>query len=304
MTSISYLFRIGVSTVSEIISETTDALWKVLVPICVAPPSEDKWMQIATNFGIKWNFPNCIGAIDGKHVIIQAPPNSGSSYFNYKGSHSIVLLAVVDDNYSFSLVDIGAQGRQSDGGVLRNSAFGKLLYEHKLHIPAPQKITVDGPELPFVIVGDEAFPLSENLLKPYSSKGGLPLNEAVFNYRLSRARRISENAFGILNARWRIYTRNMIGKMENIISAVKATKGLHNFIIRKYSNNSYMSPALIDSEKDGVMIPGTWRNYPTQLGYIGRGGSNTYRRNPKEIRDEYCRYFNEEGAVSWQWDRI
>ena len=65
------------------------------------------WLDIATKFDNKWNFPHCLGAIDGKHIIIQAPPRSGSTFFNYKKSFSIVLLAVCNDNYEFTLADIG-----------------------------------------------------------------------------------------------------------------------------------------------------------------------------------------------------
>ncbi|KAJ8931158.1 hypothetical protein NQ314_015972 [Rhamnusium bicolor] len=74
--------------------------------------------------------------------------------------------------------------------------------------------------------------------------------------------------------------------------------------LRKHKNGSYISPRLIDSEIGGVSIPGTWRNYPTQFRPIRRTGANTYTRNTREVRDEYCRYFNEEGTVLWQWDHI
>ncbi len=60
------------------------------------PSSDEEWGAIAHEFNEKWNFANCIGAMDGKHVQIQAQANSSSYYFNSKGSFSIVLLAVVD----------------------------------------------------------------------------------------------------------------------------------------------------------------------------------------------------------------
>ena len=103
------------------------AIWDVLVPEFMPAPCMEDWLEIAEGFRHLWDFPNCVGSLDGKHVVIQAPDNSGSMYYNYKGAHSIVLLAVVDAHYLFRVVDVGGYGKASDGGSLYNSAFGEGL---------------------------------------------------------------------------------------------------------------------------------------------------------------------------------
>ena len=108
----------GRSTVREIIAETCEVLWKTLSPVYVEQPNDIVSLKIlAIDFNDKWNLPNCIGAIDGKHINIEAPPTSASNYFNFKIFFSIVLLAVCDANNTFTNICVGDFGSQSDGGT-------------------------------------------------------------------------------------------------------------------------------------------------------------------------------------------
>lgn len=123
------------------------------------PCTEAEWKKIAYEFLMQWNFNNCIGALDGKHVVIRPPANSGSYYFNYKHTFSLVLLALVDADYKFMYVDVGCNGRVSDGGVFKNSFLFKVLEDQTLHIPQPQPLPGRTTPIPFMIVADDAFPL-------------------------------------------------------------------------------------------------------------------------------------------------
>lgn len=300
--SIGFSFRLGHSTVCNVVRETCKVIYDELVNISMCPPKEQEWLNIAEDFKIKWNFPNCIGGIDGKHVMLQAPPSSGSQYFNYKGSHSIVLMALVDANYKFVLIDVGGYGRNSDGGILANSSFGKALFSGNLSIPDNQPLAPNKVHMPHVIVGDEAFPVKPNLMRPYPGRN-LQHNQRIFNYRLSRARRVSENAFGILAARWRFLRRLIQANPDSVVLYVKAACVLHNFLIEK-TKNTYCPPSFVDQDFCGVIYPGEWRNETQdtiRLQNIVRMGSNNPSRNAVEIRDQFCNYFvSENGSLPWQ----
>lgn len=132
--------------------------------------------------------------MDGKHIAIRCPLKSGSNYYNYKQFYSIGLLALVDADYKFKYKDCGCNGRVSDGGVFANSTLFQTLESNTFHIPPGKPLPQRNTHVPFVIVGDEAFPLKSYLMKPYPSRN-LDQNKRTFNYRLSRARRIVENVF-------------------------------------------------------------------------------------------------------------
>lgn len=157
----------GKTTVSEIVSETCAAIWETMNETYLPYPTTETWRDIAMEYNQKWNFPNCLGSIDGKHIRIKCPEKSGSLYYNYKNFFSIVLQGIADSDYKFVVIDVGAYGRESDGGVFRESLFFKLLESNQLNIPPDTELPGTNTKMPFVFVGDEAFPLLNNLLRPY-----------------------------------------------------------------------------------------------------------------------------------------
>jgi hypothetical protein len=145
------------------------------------PSDSDAWLRIESEFAERWNFPHCVGAIDGKHVTIQAPPSSGSFYYNYKGFHSIVLMAMVDAKYRFVFLDVGCNGRVADGGIFARSSLSRGLQNDTLHLPPPDILPGRTMKVPFVTVADDAFPLRDNIMKPYPFRE-IPGAMRIFNY--------------------------------------------------------------------------------------------------------------------------
>ena len=179
--------------------------------------------------------------MDGKHVQLKCPFNSGSYYFNYKSSFSIVLLALVDADYEFLYVDVGCNGRISDGGVFRNSSLTNVLSLNTLNIPLS-----DSENLPHVVVADDTFPLKTYMMKPYAFKN-LCTEKRAFNYHLSRTHRVVENAFGILANRFQIFLTPIAVVPETAVKIVLASCVLHNFL-RTESPHRYTPTGTYDIE--------------------------------------------------------
>ena len=100
--SLAFSYHLGRTTVNHILRETCSAIWKALGDIYARPPSSpDGWREISKGFKDLWNLPHCVGVIDGKHVNMKCPNNSGSLYYNYKGVFSLVLMAICDSHYNF-----------------------------------------------------------------------------------------------------------------------------------------------------------------------------------------------------------
>ena len=137
--SLSFQFRISTSAICYIIRDVCKALKAHFVPRHVKiPSSTEEWFEIAKGFEEKWNFPHCLGAVDGKHIVMQCPAKAGSYHYNYKGTHSIVLVAVAGPDYECLYADVGTNGRVSDGGVWNKCRIAQDIEEGSIILPPPQ----------------------------------------------------------------------------------------------------------------------------------------------------------------------
>ena len=309
-TTIGTNYRMSPTTVGRIINETCKSIWHRLSEqnYIKAPTTEAEWERIAEEFEDRWNFPHAIGAIDGKHVVMFAPAGSGSGYFNYKKTHSIVLLGVCDAKYKFILVDIGDSGRQSDGSVYHNSHLGFAIENKKLNIPNDCPIRHTNRVLPYVFVGDDAFGLKRHMMKPYPFTN-LSTDKQIFNYRLSRARRVIENTFGIAASRFRVFYRPIIASADKVKEITKAVVALHNFLMteNELNNQNYCPPTYSDRDGPSGLQLGEWRLDEQNIHGllpISNHASNHYSEDARMVRESYKEFFNNEGAVDWQWDRV
>ncbi|XP_046684357.1 uncharacterized protein LOC124370111 [Homalodisca vitripennis] len=264
--NLKFSCAISPQALGKIIPETCAAIFDVLKEDFLKfPCNESDWMNIAVDFKKYWQVENCVGAIDGKHS------------------------------------DSSTSEKVSDGGVLMETDFGELLENKELHLPSPTSFD-DRRDvcLPFTFLGDEAFPLKENLMKPYPNKG-ITHDEKIFNYRMCRARRVVENAFGILATRFRVLLSTMNVSVERAEIIVLACCTLHNFLRQK--SPTYLTQSSVDWEDTsaGQLNEGEWRQNTQEL-----LGFKRMRRDGREqsianaVRGWYKSFYNNEGSVDFQ----
>uniref|UniRef100_A0A1B6HZT2 DDE Tnp4 domain-containing protein n=1 Tax=Homalodisca liturata TaxID=320908 RepID=A0A1B6HZT2_9HEMI len=275
-------YRLGATTIKEIVARVCSALWNVLKNECLPEPSKDDWLRIASEFENRANFPNCLGAVDGKHIRIVKPPNSASLYFNYKHYFSIVLMAVTDADYKFVFIDVGSYGKCGDYTIFQQSALHQRILADTIDLPEDRAISSSSSTpIPFVFLADDAFSLSHRVLCPFIGK---QLNDTkrTFNYPHCRARRYVECTFGILANKWEIFHRPLNVDVDLAIDIVKACCILHNYV----------------RSRDGLQFVDTLYKFPTD-----NDDSESTHRNRQynsNTRNILAEYFVNEGAVPWQ----
>ena len=270
------------------------------------PESEQDWLDVAEGFERKWNFPNCLGSLDGKHVRLRNPANAGSTYYNYKKYFSMVLLALVDSEYRFLYIDCGAIGAECDAGIFAQTRLKKLVETERAHIPEPRMLPncTDPTTCEYFFIGDDAFALRHYLMKPYPSRG-LTRDERIFNYRLSRARRTVENAFGILANRWRVFHTAITLQPDNVESVIIAACVLHNLIrnrkLRNRAATGSHNDVSLDLEEEELAAD-LRTNQLMPLPHVHNRANTKYAISQRHRIREY--FVSEVGSVAWQQSMI
>lgn len=197
-------------------------------------------------------------------------------------------------------VHTGTNGAVNDSGVFESTKFYKKFMNGDLNLPAPSPLPGTATPVPYVLVGDSAFPINKHFMKPYPFKD-INKEQRIFNYRLSRARRIVENAFGILASRFRVLRRPLNLDLENVDAVVLACCALHNFL-RKQAP-AYITKNCIDRENtsEGSFKKGDWRNFTDGLRSLNNTGQRQRNEEGKQVRDTFMNYFNSNvGETSFQ----
>ncbi|XP_052260752.1 putative nuclease HARBI1 [Dreissena polymorpha] len=156
--TLMYGFRDAHNTICSIVRDVCEAIVSAYAGDVIQTPTEpEEWKAIADQFAAKWQFPHAIGALDGKHVAIRCPKNGGSLYYNYKGDHSVVLMALVDADYQFIWVNIRSQGGCSDEQIWNQSDL-KLAIESGL-IVMPEAKPLPGDDSPIDTISSQMMHL-------------------------------------------------------------------------------------------------------------------------------------------------
>ncbi|XP_067142183.1 uncharacterized protein [Centruroides vittatus] len=288
--SLAHQFRVAHNSISVIIPEVLDAIYQSYKSEYLRVPSTVcEWEDIAREFDEMWQFPHCLGAIDGKHVQIICPKQSGSAYYNYKGFYSVVMMSIVRADLSFIYVDAGTNGRQSDSSIWNASNLKKAINDGKLNFPPDSPLQSGGQPIPYLFVTDEGIGMSSRVMRPYPMKQ-LTAEKSIFNYRLSRATRVVENAFGILTSVWRVFSTVILLSPDKAAKIILTCCVLHN-MLRERKIKSYLTVATSDNfgEQHQQFTPlESSRNL------------NPSTAMAKAIRDESKTYFNTVGQVEWQ----
>lgn len=212
-------FGVAHSTAHDVFKETISIFKNEMFKI-VSFPSDSEKARIAQVFYEKSHIDGLIGAIDGCHIPIRAPPNNHHDFYNRKQHHSIVLQGMCNDKLQFIDTFIGAPGRMHDAKIFKSSPIFEKLHNHAF-MPSN-----------YYIMGDNAYPNSKFLMTPFRDNGHLSVAQSRFNTALSSVRQTIERAFGLLKSKFRRLKFLDVQDVSFGNEIIAACIFLHNFVIQ------------------------------------------------------------------------
>ena len=225
---------LGVSTVCTILNEVTKAIVENLWDECMTkhmPKTEEEFRNKMIDMEQLWQFPCCWFAVDGCHIPIKCPPGGPESrkeYYNFKNFYSVIMMGMVDSNYRFIWGTCGFPGNSHDAIIFQSTKLWADIRESEL-LPHIAK-DIGGVTVPPLVLGDSAFPFQTWMMKPYGNAVLTP-KQRYFNYRLSRARMVTEGCYGQLKGRWRVTLRKNESSKDEVKTTTLACMVLHNICI-------------------------------------------------------------------------
>ena len=252
----------------------------------MCPTDPEDWKKIEERFRNRWNVSHPVGSLDGKHIAIKKPKKSGSEYFNYKGYFSLVLLALVDADYKFLWVNVGASGSSSDAQIFNRSKLKRRIESGTLGLPPPEPLGPGGPDLHYFLLGDDVF-----ALMPWWSTDQRRQNSQLQDIQW---RGVVENSFGILVKRFRGLLTTMEQRPKVVRDIVLTCVVLHN-MLRSHQGGADRPPTPADNIQPPQGDQGEQRHHENLRNPL---------REAKHQRDLLKDYFNHVGQLAGQEDRV
>lgn len=202
----------------------------------------------------------------------------------------MILMAIADADYRFIFIDVGSPGADGDMNSFSRTSIGQKILQNDPSLNLPENSPIGGVQCPFFFVADDAFPINNRIMKPYSGRSTksarLEIDKIVFNYRLSRARRTVENAFGILVMKWGCLRNEFQCKPEKVRVIVAACCALHNYLVKH--SNEYIKDTIIDKPTENEMSQSSvlFMQNPNEE-------TQSQPKDSNSLRDHLKRYVNE-----------
>ncbi|XP_073822231.1 uncharacterized protein [Musca autumnalis] len=293
-------YKLGKTTVRNLVLETCDILYQNLSPIYLREPTSEEYVQIAQEFNASRQVPNCIGVVDGKHIVLKKPRRTVLEELNYTNMNSLVVMAACDANHIIRSATVTVEPHQS--------TFAKGIMNNTLPLPPNFPLPDDGStDFPYYYIGSTSFPLRTNLMCPFDSSTTNTSNdkEVYFNYRLSLCQSIMENTFIMLSSMWKVLLTTFDLSPLNCESIVMASIVLYNFVMLNGGDRWNNADGTVNAELPHNVDENTeWINvdtvqYRSHLESISEyGGESSQAAN--DLRNILVEHFYREGHAEIQ----